>query len=412
MVQKQLITKYACYMSNASMAAVANLSPLLFITFHQIYNISYTMLGLLVLINFCTQLCVDLLFSFYSHKFNIQKTVRLMPMLTIIGLVIYALMPALFPGQAYLFLVIGTMIFSASAGLAEVLISPVIAALPSDNPERDMSRAHSVYAWGVAIVVLLSTLYLQVFGRETWYILAMLWAIIPLVAFVLFMCSNIPDLETSKNRTGTSNLFKNPILLLCIACIFLGGASENTMTQWCSGYLEAALKIPKLWGDVFGVAVFAVMLGIGRTLYAKHGKNISRFLFLGFMGAFICYVTAAVSQNAVAGLIACALTGFCVSMLWPGTLIYTAEMIPGAGVAVYALLAAGGDLGGSVAPQLVGSITDAVAQSPLAASLSTILSPDQIGFKVGMLVASLFPLVGTAVVIMMKRTAKKDHSLK
>lgn len=405
--KRTAITKYACYMSNASMSAVANLSPLLFITFHQMYGISYTLLGLLVLVNFCTQLGVDLIFSFYSHKFNIQKTVRLMPMLTVIGLAVYAVLPALIPSQAYLFLMIGTIIFSSSAGLGEVLISPVIAALPSDNPDRDMSRAHSVYAWGVAAVVLLSTLYLQLFGRETWYILALLWAIVPLGAFLLFLYAEIPSLSTPKNSAGTVRLFKNPILFLCILCIFLGGASENTMTQWCSSYLEAALGIPKLWGDVFGVAVFAVMLGMGRTLYAKFGKNISRFLFFGFIGAFICYVTAALSQSSVVGLAACALTGFCVSMLWPGTLIYTAEVLPAASVAVYALLAAGGDLGGSVAPQLVGSITDAVAGSPLFASISATLSPEQIGFKVGMLAASLFPLLGMAVILIMRKTVKR-----
>ena len=125
MKQRYTVAKYACYMSNASMSAVANLSPLLFITFRQLYGISYSLLGLLVLVNFCTQLCVDLAFSFYSHKFNMQKTVRLMPMLTVIGLAVYAVFPALLPEYAYLFLVLGTVVFSASAGLAEVLISPV-----------------------------------------------------------------------------------------------------------------------------------------------------------------------------------------------------------------------------------------------------------------------------------------------
>lgn len=400
------IIKYACYMSNASMSATANISPLLFITFHQLYGISYTLLGLLVLVNFCTQLIVDLVFSFYSHKFDISKTIRVMPVLTIIGLVIYSLMPALFPGFTYTFLLIGTIIFSASAGLAEVLTSPVIAALPSDNPERDMSRAHSVYAWGVTAVVLLSTLYLQVFGRETWYILALMWAIIPLIAFILFMSSDIPELETPKSTVGGFRGLKNPVLILCIMCIFLGGASENTMTQWCSGFLEAALGIPKLWGDIFGVAVFAVMLGMGRSLYAKFGKNISMFLLLGFAGSAVCYITAALSHNVFVGLAACAFTGFCVSMLWPGTLIYMADMIPHASVAIYALLAAGGDLGGSVAPQLVGSITDFVSQNGLFASFAGSLTSEQIGFKVGMLIAAVFPLLGTVVALFMRRAEK------
>ncbi len=65
-MQKRYRTvKYACYMTNVSMAAVANLSPLLFLTFREVYGISYSLLGLLVLLNFCTQLAVDLLFSFF-----------------------------------------------------------------------------------------------------------------------------------------------------------------------------------------------------------------------------------------------------------------------------------------------------------------------------------------------------------
>ena len=408
MIQSASITKLACYMSNASMAAVACISPLLFVTFHDLYSISYTQLGFLVLVNFCTQLCVDLVFSFYSYKFNISKTVRAMPLLTVTGLAVYAVFPILFPSQAYLFLIIGTVIFSAAAGLAEVLISPVIAALPSDNPQRDMSRAHSVYAWGVAVVVLLSTLYLQMFGREAWYILVLLWISLPLAAFILFMCAQIPPLETQKSSADTGRLFKNPVLILCILCIFLGGASEGTMTQWCSSYLEAALQIPKLWGDIFGVAAFAVLLGLGRTLYAKFGKNISRCLLFGFAGAFVCYVAAALSPYPVIGLIGCMLTGFCVSMLWPGTLIYTTEVIPRSGVAVYALLAAGGDLGSSVAPQLMGSITDAVARGEFAASLFGNWPPEQTGFKTGMLIAALFPLLGTAVVVILKKAVSRS----
>lgn len=407
MLNKLSVTKYACYMSNVSMAAVITLSPMLFITFNKLYGISYSLLGLLALVNFCTQLAIDLVFSFCSQKFNIKKTVRLMPLLTVAGLVIYAVLPVLFPGRAYIFLLTGTVIFSVSAGLAEVLISPITAALPSDNPERDMSRAHSIYAWGVVVIVLLSTLFLQIVGRELWYILALIWALIPFITFLLFTFAEIPQLETQQSSSGTAKLFRNPLLILCIACIFLGGASENTMSQWCSGYLEAALGIPKLWGDVFGLALFAVMLGLGRTLYAKYGKNISKFLLLGFIGAFFCYIVAALSPNSSIGLAACALTGFCVSMLWPGTLIYTAEILPSTNVAVYALLAAGGDLGGSVAPQMVGSITDFVSESGALSCLNTTLSAEQLGFKSGMLLAAVFPLLGIITVIIMKKYAKK-----
>ena len=163
----------ACYTESLSMAVVCNLPPVLFLTFRTLYGLSYTMLGLLIFINFTTQLLVDVLFSFYSHKFNIAKTVKFTPALTIAGMLIYGLWHLVFPNTVYLGLLLGTVIFSASAGLCEVLISPVIAAIPSDNPERQMSRLHSVYAWGVSPVVILGTLFLLAFSAESWYVLSL-----------------------------------------------------------------------------------------------------------------------------------------------------------------------------------------------------------------------------------------------
>ncbi len=116
------------------MSSVFSLPPLLFVTFQDMYGISYTLLGTLVLINFCTQLSIDLIFSFFAKYFNIHKTVKIMPLLTSAGLFIYAVVPTLMPQYAYPGLVLGTVIFSVAAGLCEVLLSPLIAALPSEHP--------------------------------------------------------------------------------------------------------------------------------------------------------------------------------------------------------------------------------------------------------------------------------------
>lgn len=387
--------KLACYTTNISMSVVGNLSPLLFITFRSLYGISYSLLGLLVLINFFTQLTIDLIFSFFSHKFNIPLTVKLTPLLTVIGLLIYALFPFFFPNAVYVGIVIGTVVFSASGGLAEVLISPVIAALPSDDPDREMSKLHSIYAWGVVGVIIISTLFLLAFGGENWQWLALLWALVPLTALFLFSGAKLPALKTQDKATGVIGMMKQKSLWLCVLAIFLGGAAECTMAQWSSGYLEQALGIPKIWGDIFGVALFAVMLGLGRSLYAKYGKNIERVLLLGAIGATLCYLAAAISGVPAIGLLACAFTGFCVSMLWPGCLIAVEHRLPAGGVFIYAMMAAGGDLGGSVAPQLVGLITDAVASDTNAMTLAQSLgiTAEQLGMKAGMLVGMLFPIV-------------------
>ena len=119
-MKKEKHLKIACYSMSATMALVVNLPPILFLTLRSMYGISYSLLGLLILINFAVQLAVDLVFSFFSHKFNISKTVRAMPWLAVCGFLVYAAAPILFPQAPFIGLCIGTVIFSASSGLAEV----------------------------------------------------------------------------------------------------------------------------------------------------------------------------------------------------------------------------------------------------------------------------------------------------
>ena len=405
-------TKHACFFSYLAMSSVFSLPPILFVTFREMYGISYTLLGTLVLVNFCTQLFIDLIFTFFTRYFNIKKTIRIMPLLTSAGLFIYAFVPSLLPQYAYAGLLVGTVIFSVAAGLSEVLLSPLAASLPSDNPDRDMSLLHSLYGYGVVSVILISTAFLQLFGRDNWMYLTLFWAFLPILSSVWFFLSPIPDINISQDTHSKMSGHMKKGLALCAICIFLGSASENTMTNWISGYMENALKIPKATGDILGMACFATLLALGRTLYAKYGKNISRILLLGMIGAAACYLIAGLSANFVVSILACVLTGLCTSMLWPGTLILMEEKFPSPGVAAYALMAAGGDFGGSVAPQMLGIVVDRVSESSWVQQLSTITSTaEQIGLKTGMLTAALFPLLGVVLLIYIRRYFAKHEAL-
>ena len=398
-------TRLACFYAYLSMASIFSLPPILFVTFREMYGISYTLLGTLVLVNFCTQLSIDLIFTFFTKYFNIHKTVKIMPILTSIGLLIYAIVPALFPSIAYLGLLLGTVIFSVSAGLSEVLLSPVIAAIPSKHPDKDMSMLHSLYAWGVLIVVIISTIFLNLFGRENWMYLTIFFAILPLFGSYLFFTSPMPKMNLTQNTDSSQMKQRNFGLILCMGCIFLGSAAENTMANWISSYMENALHISKTLGDIFGMALFAILLGSARTFHAKYGHNIFKVLVGSMIGATACYIIVGLSGSIMISFLACVLTGCFASMLWPGTLILMEEKIPNPGVAAYALMAAGGDFGASVAPQLMGIIVDKVAVSNWATELGhTIsLSTEQSGMKTGMLVASIFPFLGILLLIYIKK---------
>ena len=384
-------TRFTCFFTYLATSSVFCLPPMLFVTFREQFGISYTLLGTLVLINFCTQLGVDLLMTFFGKYLNLHKTLRAMPFMVSVGLAVYTLIPTLFPHVAYLGLVAGTLIFSVAAGLNEVLLSPTVAALPSDTPEKDMSLLHSLYAWGVLTVVVISTLFFYLFGRENWVYLTLFWAILPIISGVLFLISPLPPLNLSQNNAVTHPSHRKG-LLLCVCCIFLGSAAENGMTNWISAFAERSLGIPKALGDMLGLALFAVLLGAARTLYAKYGKNIMRVLMVSMACAILCYLVAGLSPSPALSLVACVLTGFCTSMLWPGTLILMEEKFPAIGVAAYALMAAGGDLGGSVAPQMLGAFADTI------------------GLKEGLLIAAAFPTLGLLLLFYMKRYFSKTES--
>ncbi len=398
-------TKYACYYTTLSMASVFSLPPILFMTFREMYGISYTLLGTLVLTNFCTQLAIDLAFSFFGRHFNPHTSLRVTPLLTGVGLLCYALIPLFFPAHAYAGLLMGTVIFSVAAGLAEVLVSPTVAALPSDQPQKDMAALHSLYGYGVVMVVSLSTLFLELFGREKWMILAICWAVLPFIASALLFGCDLPKMQLSHPQDSSSAARRSRGLILCMLCIFFGSAAENAMTNWVSSYIESALQIPKAVGDLLGLTLFAVLLALTRTWYAKRGKNIFRVLSVSMSAAVVCYLTASLSPIPVLSMIACVMTGIFTSMLWPGTLIFMEEKIPHAGVAAYALMAAGGDFGASIAPQALGVIVDTAAASAWALPLCQALAitPEQLGMKLGMLAASLFPMLGVAVLCYMKK---------
>lgn len=405
-------TKLACYSAYFTMSSIFILPPLLFTTFGQDpYNISYSLLGTLVLTNFCTQMLVDLLFSLFAKKFNAGALVRITPLITSLGLAIYALVPTFWPQYAYAGLLLGTVVFSIAAGLSEVMLSPTIAALPSDNPQRDMSALHSLYAFGILFVIVVSTLFFWLFGAHNWMYLTLFFAALPVIAAVMFMLSPMPDLQSNQEQTAAHRSRQRTIgLMLCVACIFFGSCAENTMSNWISGYMENALHINKALGDLIGMAAFAVLLGLTRITYAKFGKNIFRMLTVGMIGAAACYLVVVFSSNPIPALIACVLTGIFTSMLWPGALIMMEENIPCVGVAAYALMASGGDLGASVAPQLMGIVTDAVSQSALGASLAQhlSLSAEQVGLKAGMLVCAIFPILGVIVLLVTIRYFKKQ----
>lgn len=390
------LTIYACYLGFFAQAIVINLTPILFIPLRRLYGLSYEQLGLLVFINFTTQVICDLAFHRVVDKYGYRPFILAANVLKVIGFLIFASAPSLF-SHPYTGFIIGTIIFSGAGGLFEVLLSPIVNSIPTDEKATAMSVLHSFYAWGQLSVILFTTLLVYYLGIHSWQLIILMWLIVPTVNFVMFLKAPLGPLVPDDVRLTNRALVRKPFFVLAFLAIIFGGASEQVAAQWTSAFLEMGLNIPKVVGDVAGVCSFAFCLGVARLVYGIYGQkiNLRKVMVYGSLVAMGCYVVIAFSHSAVLSFAACMVCGFSVSLLWPGTLVITAERYPLAGTGLFAMLAAGGDVGCALGPWMTGVVIETSQRSEWLQNLVKAGGDnlEQLGLRSGMLAAAFIPLV-------------------
>lgn len=404
-------TTFACYRGYITQAIINNLAPLLFIIFQTSYSISYEKLGQLVLINFTTQLLIDILATKYADHFGYRNCMVAAHAACTIGLLSLGILPQVM-SSPYLGLVISVIIYGLGGGLLEVVVSPIIEALPSDNKEASMSLLHSFYCWGQMAVVFISTILLWTMGRELWFFLPILWSLFPL--YNLFQFTKVPLLPLVHDGKGMQlkELLGHPSFYLALILMVCAGASELTMSQWSSLFAEKGLQVPKLVGDLLGPGLFAFFMGIGRSIYGHYGTRLPlKPCMLGL--SILCiatYLVTVFSPNAFLSLFACSLCGLSVSLMWPGTFSLTSGTFPKGGTMMFGLLAIFGDLGCSIGPWLAGKISDLVKTSsrPLNLWSGSNLDLEQLGLRSGLLVAVIFPLAIAVSLLIFRPIPRQD----
>ena len=382
--QKTLI---ACYLGFITQAITANFAPLLFLTFHRTYQISLGRIAFISTAFFFTQLLVDLFCAKYVDRIGYRRSVIASEVFSAAGLIGLAFLPSLLP-DPYVGILISVIIYAMGSGLIEVLVSPIVEACPFDNKDSVMSLLHSFYCWGSVGVILLSTIFFAIFGIENWRILSCVWALIPLFNTFNFISCPIESLTEEGEGFSIRQLFHIPIFWIALILMVCAGASEISMAQWASAYVESALGISKSIGDIIGPCLFAVMMGMSRSFYGKYGENIDLMKFMIGSGALclVCYLLSALAPLPFLNLVGCAVCGFSVGIMWPGTISIASKKIPLGGTAMFALLAMAGDLGGSVGPGIVGFVTQNANDN----------------LKVGMLAGCVFPTVLVLSVLLLK----------
>ena len=170
------------------------------------------------------------------------------------------------------------------------------------------------------------------------------------------------------------------------------GASEQAVSQWASTFAEQGLGVSKTVGDLAGPMAFAALMGLSRLLYGKFGDRLDLDKFMKF-SCLLCiasYLCISLVPVPVVGLIGCAVCGFSVGIMWPGTFSKASAAVRGGGTALFAMLALAGDVGCSGGPTLAGFVSGCFDGN----------------LRVGILSAMIFPVLLLAGVGLTKKLTK------
>lgn len=384
------ITINGCFVGYIVQAIVNNFVPLLFLTFHNQYGISMAKITLLVTINFGIQLVVDLLSAGFVDKIGYKASVILAHIFAVAGFVLLTVLPDVC-GNPFVGILIAVSIYAIGGGLIEVLISPIMEACPTENKEKAMSLLHSFYCWGHVLVVLLSTIFFQVAGIDNWKIMALIWAVVPLVNIFIFIKAPVRHiLEEGEDGLSMKELFGQKVFWLLMLMMMCAGASEQAVSQWASTFAELGLHVSKTIGDLAGPMAFAILMGTSRAFYGKYGDklDLDKFMKYSTVLCVVSYLMISLVPNPAIGLIGCGICGLSVGIMWPGTFSKAAVSVKNGGTLMFALLALAGDVGCGGGPTMAGMVSSASGNH----------------LQMGILAAIVFPIL---MLVAMKSSAKE-----
>lgn len=356
--------------ANASQAIYANMTALLMVPFMSLYGLTLGQMGILVGINFGTQILADVLLTFIIDKVKYKNLVYIANLLGFIGMVLYCMSPKIMPSNVFVPMVLSTIVFSFASGMLEVVLSPIVDTIPDTfkNKKAAMSLLHSFYAWWQAVSIVFIALCLNYLGAENWMYIIGALAVVPVLNTIQFIPVKIVEQRSTESKGQSSfKVAKSPVYILCCIAIIVGAGVEIIMNQYVSTFCELNLGVSKLMSDMIGMLLFAVMLGAGRLIFGFFGHkiNLNMVLIVSCFLAFIAYLLIGLEINTILSLVLCILVGLFSSMCWPGVISIAGEAFPKAGAWIFSALAVFGDVGASMFGAIAGNIADKLSLSKM-----------------------------------------------
>ncbi len=299
------LTMRCCYGGMLVLALVVNLAPPLFIPLSSSSGLTFEQIGRLILINFATQVGLILAAGRLVDRFGAKAFAIAANALVASGLALFALAPALF-ADPYNGIVLGVVVFSLGRGILELILSPIMNALPSERKAQDMSLLHRSTPSGSSSSSSYGAGGLGA-RRRRWRWIVAAWMLLPVLTAGGFTCVTIGRLSRSLAASACATCCESRSFIGALAAIALAGATELAISQWVSAFAQKGLGFSKILGDLAGMSLFAAALARGQDMVRAHVGADNRLPRDGGRGALsvAMYLVASLSPWPAASLAGC-----------------------------------------------------------------------------------------------------------
>lgn len=347
---------WLCYGAMMALSIGINLLPVFLTTISATYGgadgLTAEQLGRLGAVLFAGLVVGVLATGPLADRFGTKLFAQMGNVLTAASLVGAAFAPG------YAWLAVALFGLGLGAGVLDMVLSPVVAALHPERRAVAMNWLHSFYCVGAAFTILAGTLVLKFGGG--WRTACLLLVPLPLAIFAGFAPLAFPPTRGGDApRRRFRSLAREAWFLGALAAIFLGGATELGMAQWLPAYAETSLGFAP-WVGGTSLLAFSIAMALGRMAVGSLGHRADTYAILAWSCGISVLLFLGASFLPVPGLAlaCCILAGFTGSALWPTMLAVTADRHPEGGATMYGALAALGNAGGIFMPWVVGWVAD------------------------------------------------------
>ena len=244
------------------------------------------------------------------------------------------------------------------AGILDLILSPIVAALNPNRRSAAMNWLHSFYCVGAVVTVLAGSVALRV--GFSWRHACLALLALPLGLVAAFAPLPFPALVTGhESRQPMRSLLRDGWFIGALIAISLGGATEMGMAQWLPAYAETSLGFSR-WVGGIGLVLFSLAMAAGRMAVGSLSRRVNPFTIMACCCAFSVglFLVGSFFPAPGVALAACVAAGFSGSALWPTMLAVVADRFPSGGASMFGALAASGNAGGILMPWVVGWIGD------------------------------------------------------